>query len=173
MRSRSKDDVSAAQRAAFLVFYEDTNARIYGWLLARCGNVELAQDLVADAYLDTLRAFRTSGDEVPSTSLLFTIAKRRLVDHWRRRTTAEEKLQLIVIDAAANSTLDDADERILEALNALPERQRAAVALRYLEGFGVNEIADQLNVSYKSAESLLSRGRQTLRTCYETEADRG
>lgn len=155
-------------KAAFLSFYCETNGRLYGWLLARCGDKDLAQDLAAEAYLGTLRACMAS-DEAPSSSLLFTIAKRRLIDHWRRAKTDEDKLVRIAAEMPRSRTLDQSDERMLRALNSLPERQRAAVAMRYLDGYGVAEIADLLEVSYKSAESLLARGRQALRKLYGKE----
>jgi RNA polymerase sigma factor (sigma-70 family) len=47
-------------------------------------------------------------------------------------------------------------------LNRLPSRQREALLLRSA-GFGIDEIAELLNVSYKSAESLLSRARAVMR----------
>jgi DNA-directed RNA polymerase specialized sigma24 family protein len=38
--------------------------------------------------------------------------------------------------------------------------------MRYLDEMSVGEIADALDVSYKTAESLLSRGRSGLRRAY-------
>jgi len=49
------------------------------------------------------------------------------------------------------------------ALLALPERQRAAIALCHYEGLGNPEIAAVLDVSVEAVESLLSRGRRALR----------
>jgi RNA polymerase sigma factor (sigma-70 family) len=47
-------------------------------------------------------------------------------------------------------------------LSRLPDRQREALLLRSA-GFGVDEIAEHLDVSYKTAESLLSRARAFMR----------
>ncbi|MEM8745746.1 MAG: sigma factor-like helix-turn-helix DNA-binding protein, partial [Actinomycetota bacterium] len=46
------------------------------------------------------------------------------------------------------------------ALASLPERQRAAVVLRYVEEYSVSEVAEALDVGYEAAESLLARGRR-------------
>ncbi|WP_333833245.1 sigma-70 family RNA polymerase sigma factor [Rubrimonas sp.] len=48
------------------------------------------------------------------------------------------------------------------ALADLPERQRTAIALRHLEGWGNPEIAAALETSVEAVESLLARGRRTL-----------
>lgn len=49
------------------------------------------------------------------------------------------------------------------ALANLPERQKAAVTLATIDGLTGQEIADVLEVSTEAVESLLARGRRTLR----------
>lgn len=48
------------------------------------------------------------------------------------------------------------------ALAALPERQRAALTLRHLEGWSNPAIGEALGVSVEAVESLLGRGRRAL-----------
>jgi RNA polymerase sigma factor (sigma-70 family) len=50
-----------------------------------------------------------------------------------------------------------------DCLLGLPERQRAAIALRYLEGLTDSEIAQTLDCREGSVRSLISRGLSTLR----------
>ncbi len=54
--------------------------------------------------------------------------------------------------------------RVRTALDALPERQRAAIALCHFEEMSNIEAAAALEVSVEALESLLSRGRRALRT---------
>ena len=92
------------------------------------------------------------------------LTKRRLVDHWRkagRRERLGEALQSAAKTSAPTPVADTPE--VWEALDALPPSQRAAVTLRYLEEWSVSEIADGLDLSYKAAESLLARGRTSLR----------
>lgn len=49
-----------------------------------------------------------------------------------------------------------------EAMNSLPERQKAALLLRFAEGFSQKEAAKILDVSEKAFESLMSRGKAEL-----------
>lgn len=49
------------------------------------------------------------------------------------------------------------------ALAELPERQRAAIQLRHFEERGNEEVAEILGVSVEAVESLLARGRRTLK----------
>jgi len=64
------------------------------------------------------------------------------------------------------------------ALENLPERQRAAVTFATIDGLTGQEIADVLEISTEAVESLLARGRRTLRQALQpiyqdaTSADR-
>ena len=54
--------------------------------------------------------------------------------------------------------------RVQAAIAALPERQRDAVILCHYQDLSNGEAAELLKVSVEAVESLLSRGRRTLRT---------
>ena len=52
---------------------------------------------------------------------------------------------------------------------ALPERQRAAIALCHFEGFTNTETADILETTVEAVESLLTRGRRKLKELLQGE----
>lgn len=58
----------------------------------------------------------------------------------------------------------DVGRRVAEALQALPLRQREAIVLCHYQELGNIEAARIMGVSVEALESLLSRGRRTLRT---------
>ena len=58
---------------------------------------------------------------------------------------------------------DEQALHLAREFNRLPPRQRAALHLRYRENLPVAEVARALEVSLKSAESLIFRGKQALR----------
>jgi RNA polymerase sigma-70 factor (ECF subfamily) len=63
-------------------------------------------------------------------------------------------------DCAASSQMR---ERVVAALQTLPEQFREVVILREIEGFGYEEIAEMLNVNLGTVKSRLTRGRAALR----------
>jgi RNA polymerase sigma-70 factor (ECF subfamily) len=65
--------------------------------------------------------------------------------------------------ASVRLELDERDRAIAAAIAALPERQRAAVALTYDDGFSNAETAAALGTSVSAVETLLVRAKQTLR----------
>jgi RNA polymerase sigma-70 factor (ECF subfamily) len=58
-------------------------------------------------------------------------------------------------------------DRVHATLDRLPPRYARAMEWRYLDGVDVPEIARRLDLSYKAAESLLSRARSAFRETYE------
>jgi RNA polymerase sigma-70 factor, ECF subfamily len=66
-------------------------------------------------------------------------------------------------DAAARMERREVARAVADAIAALPERQRAAIALTYHEGFSNAETAATLGTSVSAVETLLVRAKRTLR----------
>ena len=64
--------------------------------------------------------------------------------------------------------LHERDRQLAAAVGALPERQRAAIALTYQEGLSNAEVAQVLDISVSSVEALLVRARRALRAVFES-----
>ncbi len=107
---------------------------------------------------------------------LHRVAANLCLDRLRRQRNTvdiDEMPDLVSGDPAPDQRLE-ADElaaRVEAALQQLPERQRAAIALSHYQGLSNIETAEILEVSVEAVESLLSRGRRQLRTLLATEKD--
>jgi RNA polymerase sigma-70 factor (ECF subfamily) len=66
-------------------------------------------------------------------------------------------------DAFAATAGSEVAARVAEAMAALPDRQRAAIALCHYEGLSNIEAAAMLGVTVGALESLLVRARKALR----------
>jgi RNA polymerase sigma-70 factor, ECF subfamily len=58
----------------------------------------------------------------------------------------------------------EAINKILSAINELPENQKTAIILKSIEGLSQKEISQIMETSEKAVESLLSRARANLKT---------
>jgi RNA polymerase sigma-70 factor (ECF subfamily) len=65
----------------------------------------------------------------------------------------------------------EARERLKEALEQLPDRQRLIVALRDVEGLSAQEVCNLLELSQENQRVLLHRGRSRLRAVLEAYID--
>ena len=141
---------------------------VFGFLLARCGSRTVAEDLTGETFLHASRRFASGRGAEVTPAWLVTVARRRLIDHWRSTSAHDRRvLRLAHEPVPAEAPASDPDGRVDRALGSLPDRQRAVLVLRYLDEFSVSEVADALDLSYKATESLLSRARRAFGVALE------
>ncbi|MEM8708625.1 MAG: sigma-70 family RNA polymerase sigma factor [Actinomycetota bacterium] len=150
--------------------YDEAVVEVHRYLRARCGSDTLAEELTSATFVQA--ALEVAKGAVPnlSTGWLVTVARNKLIDHWRREAMAERKL--VLLDGGRIDTVDPWDEVLDEArahqvLHRLAPDHRAALTLRYLDDLGVPECAEQLGRTVHATESLLARARNAFRTAYE------
>ena len=75
--------------------YDDAVGEVYRYLLARCRNRTVAEDLTSEVFMAAVD-FVTRGrvDEV-TTAWLIGIARHKLVDHWRRAERDQRRLTAV------------------------------------------------------------------------------
>ena len=96
-----------------LKLYDDALPHVYGYLLARCGDTGLAEDLTAESFLAAVHAVRKPGAPDPSIPWLIGVARHKLADHWRRAEREQRGLRLLAGDPAlVDDPWDAAVDRI-------------------------------------------------------------
>jgi RNA polymerase sigma-70 factor (ECF subfamily) len=153
-----------------LQLYDDALPHVYGYLLARCGEAALAEDLTAESFLAAVHAVRKPGGPAPSIAWLIGVARHKLADHWRRAEREQRGLRLLDsqpdgVDDPWDVTVDRIRAR--EVMGRLGPHHRAALTLRYLDGLPVPEVARHLDRTVHATEALLARARTAFRRMYE------
>jgi RNA polymerase sigma-70 factor (ECF subfamily) len=155
-----------------LELYDDALPHVYGYLLARCGDTSLAEDLTAESFLAAVHAARKPGATGPSVPWLIGVARHKLADHWRRTEREQRGLRLLDSNPApVDDPWETAIDRIRarEVLGRLGPHHRAALTLRYLDGLPVPEVASHLDRTVHATEALLVRARAAFRRIYEEQ----
>ena len=136
-----------------------------------------AQDLVQQTVERALAARAKFKTGTRLDSWTFTIMRRLAIDEgrsilrWGKVVRAEDDTTVLVADAAqADEALKADAMAVREAIHALPDDQRQAVALVLIEGFSYAEAAEVLGVPAGTLTSRLVRGRQSL---IQTLAEQG
>lgn len=150
---------------AFLGFYDATIDEVYRYAARLCGSDRgAAEDLVQDAYTSVLRRFRVDGDRTLTIEYVITTVRNRFIDRVRSAGRERRRLRLVHSAPEAASTDDHSPEPVLSSrLATLPERDRVALVLRYVDDLSVPEVADAMGLSVHATESLLARARARLR----------
>ena len=158
-----------------LSLYDRALPEVYGYLLARCGQRALAEDLTAETFLAAVRAESGGGDPTTVPWLIGT-ARHKLVDHWRRLEREERGMRLL--DGGGQQTEDPWDDeldglRAHQVLEQLSPAHRAALTLRYLDDLAVAQVAGHLGRTVHATEALLVRARTAFRRRYESTEQPG
>src|SRR3984957_5236448 len=155
-----------------LKLYDDALPHVYGYLLARCGNTGLAEELTSESFLAAVHAVRKPDAPDPSIPWLIGVARHKLADHWRRVEREQRGLRLLDSEQArGEEPWETVVDRIRarEVLGRLGAHHRAALTLRYLDGLPVPEVARHLDRTLHATEALLVRARAAFRRIYEGE----
>ena len=112
--------------------------------------------------------YQSGRADVVTLSWLRTVARRRLIDHWRRESVAADNVHRLGRDPRPDAAAGIGErELVIGALRELSLDQRTALLLQQVEGHSVSEIADLIGRTPKATESLLGRAREAFRTAYE------
>ncbi|MGW0804210.1 RNA polymerase sigma factor [Nonomuraea sp. NPDC002799] len=159
--------------AAFEAFYRRHVDAVMRFVVRRVSDPHLAADLTADIFMAVLDSAHTyvpgRGSEI---GWLYGVA-RNVVSAQHRRTTREARANGRV---AGRRLMEDDDlvrmeERIdaerqmrgaLEAMNGLPEGERAVLELVAIDQLAVSEAAQALGIRQVTARVRLHRARRAL-----------
>src|ERR1051325_11127657 len=137
------------------------------------GNEAMAEDIVQDALL---RVWITALRWRPTAAFrtwLYRIVVNLCLNARRRAPDLPLDAGEHVADPGPGADeqlrLRERDRQLAGAIMALPERQRAAVVLTYQEGLGNADVAEVLDTSVSSVETLLVRARRQLRAAFESD----
>ena len=180
-------DLAVARRilggdeGAFRELFDHAFPRLYRYTLARlAGDHEATQDVVQQTFLRAVERLDKYRGEAALYTWLFQICRNTLNDYFRftsrehLRVTPLDDLPQVraVLEMLAESPTAEPEigawrhemRRLIQAtVDALPERYAQALELKYIDGLPVKSIAEQLGVTDKAAESLLTRSRDAFR----------
>jgi RNA polymerase sigma-70 factor (ECF subfamily) len=131
------------------------------------GNGHEAEEIVQEAVLKTWRNLGALED--PSALVGWVASATRNAALDRRRKRRPETAESEVLDTSGMSITEsrheDPDERrcILEEIGKLPVNQAVVVTLRFMEGLGLDQIAERLGLSSNNVRVRLHRGLEKLR----------
>lgn len=155
---------------AFAVLYRRYLPRIRAFIIRRCGNRQVADDLTAAVFERAWRHLHRI--EVPDNGIgpwLYRVASNEVSSAFRkggRGQRAQERLErTVVLDApdAADEVLLRSDiEAVRAALATLPERHQEVISLRYLAGLSPQETSEIMGVGPPAVAAVLHRALKGL-----------
>jgi len=173
--------IARGDEQALGAFYDRFGRTVFSLALRVVRNAQVAEEATQEAFLavwrsaDEYRASRGS----PRTWLL-TIAHRRAVDRVRyeqRRVAANEPLD-DTTQAQIRETLPSAEdeawvaferERLVRALEQIPDAERELIELAYFDGYTQSQLAERLGLPLGTVKRRTFTGLRRLRELLEAE----
>uniref|UniRef100_A0A5Q5CBT6 RNA polymerase, sigma subunit, ECF family n=1 Tax=Mycobacterium sp. (strain JLS) TaxID=164757 RepID=A0A5Q5CBT6_MYCSJ len=147
-------------------------AKIVATLTRTVGDVGLAEDLAADALVDALTQWPSTGVPNNPGAWLTTVAKRKAIDHWRRRDNLDAKYTELARDLETHldepawdpDHIDDDVLRLIfiAAHPVLSRENQIALTLRVIGGLTTEEIARAFLTPKATVAQRIVRAKKTL-----------
>jgi RNA polymerase sigma-70 factor (ECF subfamily) len=165
----------AGDRDAFDALVARHYRAIYNMIYRMLGNSEDAADLTQEAFVRIYTRLDTFHLDRSLLAWARTIASNLSIDFLRRRGTPavslDERIEAGEQHADLGPGVSPEDQlemaedsrRVLAAVQQLPERQRAVLVLRHIEGLKLEEIAETLRMPLGTVKTMLFRGREAVR----------
>ena len=128
-----------------------------------------AEDAWSETFLAAMRAYPELPDDANAEAWLVTIARRKAIDVLRarkRQPTPVGEIPEVPGFHPALGVPGAADGDLWQAVAALPEKQRQAVAYHYVAGLAYAEIAGILGGTTDAARRAAADGVKNLRKSY-------
>lgn len=158
-------------REAVAMIYQRHKSKIFNFCLRTLGNRADAEDVTTGVFMVVLTGQYTFNPNAKFTTWLFTVARNRCMDHFRKAKTITSwlpflKTEKAAFESASANTASVEEELSLEvrrAISTLPFDQREAVILREYHQMSYAEIAAVIGCSQDNVKVLIFRGREKLR----------
>lgn len=160
--------IKGGDHAAFAALVRLHSTRFYRVAYRFLGNRERSEDMVQDAFL---KLWENPSSWNPNTNARFTTWFYRVVvnlclDAKKKHTPLPLAEDFDMADARENQEefLIESERRALlnREIEQLPERQRAALVLCFMEGLSNQEAAEVMGLQLKALQSLLMRAKERL-----------
>jgi len=166
---------------AFGKLYDQYYSQVFGYILKRVANLDIAQDICSETFLKALKnlwKFKWKG--ISFSSWLFRIANNEVSNYFRKNKNKIplEKIPEPISLSNPSTEILEAEEKlkeyqdflkIQEKISKLEIKYQEVITLRFFEKKKIREIAEILGKREGTIKSLLHRGLEKLRENFETK----
>jgi len=158
----------SGDRSALGELYQHYADAVYRYMFYRTSDPVIAEDLTSDVFVRMVEGIASYEDRgLPFSAWLFTIARARLIDHWR---WSGRKRVVSLDDTTRDALVDEhdpieralSDQRLAKLLQHLTDDQQDVIILKFVQGLENTEVAHVLNKNEGAVKSLQHRALRRL-----------
>lgn len=169
-------DIANGDAAALRTLYARLSDRVYNTALSYVQNEADAEEVTQDVFTKIWRSAASFKAESQVTTWVYRIVVNTSLTVLKKRQ--RRSVFGLLSDASAppdfqhpNALLEDREtnRRLFAAIYRLPDRQKTAFVLSYVEELPRQQVAEVMDLTLKAVESLLMRAKKGLREGLQTE----
>lgn len=163
-------------------------SELLNWAYHKTSSMEIAEDLVQETFLAAAEKFQTFKHDSSPKTWLFSILNHKIIDYYRKKVKQpigfDENKQSGFFDSEGSwkpekqpKSWSEAESHLLDeegfqkvlkkCLDALPDKWRAGVQMKYLTEKSSKEICQDLEITSSNYWQMLHRAKLQLRDCIE------
>ena len=173
------EQLQQGDEAAYKKLVDDWQDMVYNTALGIVQNEDDADDITQEVFIQVYKSISSFKGESKFSTWLYRITLGKALDGEKKKRRkkrfgfmqglfgADEVEQVHAVEFNHPGVQLEKKERAGELFNALkqiPDKQRIAFTLHKLEGQSYQEVAEIMNTTLYSVESLMSRAKKNLKT---------
>lgn len=158
---------------------------LYNFAITRVNDHELSLDLVQDTFVSALKGLDSFQGKSTVKTWLFSILKRKIIDHWRKQEsrqtkpmsslgTETESGEERILDRQNNGRVSDIEvnfdnlelrQVIMGCIQDLPEKWKEIVIDKLVEEKKTEEVCKEHDITPSNLWVIIHRAKVQLRDC--------
>lgn len=164
------ENIINGNEEAFRRFYKIYSSIVYNTALSYLQNQEDAEEVTQDVFVTVFRKMHSYRKESKLSTWIYRITVNSSLNYIKKK----KRIERLKLNAPNNQQIDfvhpgviienrENAALIFALIDRLPESQKTAFILGFIEELPRKEVADIMGISLKAVESLLQRAKRNLR----------
>lgn len=151
---------------AFNELFNRHSGKVYGFLLKKTRKAEVAADLSQEAFVKLHKSKHLYNSSLPVLPWIFSVTNSVFLDFVKKRSEAVTEDGAIERLADSLNPIEPVPVEIELYLDRLPDQQREAVRMRYIDEKSFEAISAALETSPDNVRKIVSRGIKNLKSFF-------
>ncbi len=149
--------------SAFNILYSRHSSKVYGYLKSRVKQVEVVAEMYQEVFIKIHKSKHLYNKSLPVLPWFYTITRTTMIDQIRRNKNSNLHQAFDFNQLPGTVFADRLVPDTILMIQNLPETQKQALHLRYVDDKTFEEIAHALQTTTLNARQLISRGIKRLK----------
>lgn len=174
LKTEILSEVAKGDAKAFKLLYDTLSVKVYNIVLSYTQNTHDAEEVTQEVFVKIHKYAKSFKGNSSVSTWVYRIAVNASLDFLKKKKKYSfmrpgiDKVESVNFEhpGVLMDRMEDA-KTLYSAIDTLPDNQKSAFILSFIEGLPRQEVADTMELTLKATESLLQRAKKNLRNKLE------